>query len=140
MLVGRRVLRVKVNGLTNTSMTFPTINFKFNDLAEAQALADVVEQKCTTLEKYIHDHQAVTCDVEFEKVAPQQNGQVHRVEANLQVDGTLFRAVATEESFEKAIDEVREELDRELRKAKERQETLMKQGGREAKAQMLEVE
>ncbi|MEN9922158.1 MAG: Sigma 54 modulation protein / ribosomal protein [Candidatus Parcubacteria bacterium] len=140
MLVGQRVSRVKVNGLTNTDMTFPTINFKFNDLNEAQALADVVEQKCITLGKYIHDHQAVTCDIEFEKVAPQQNGQVHRVEVNLQVDGTLFRAVATEESFEKAIDEVREELDRELRKAKERQETLMKQGGREAKAQMLEVE
>jgi len=120
-------------------MTFPTINYKFNDLREAQALTDLVEQKCIPLEKYLHDNDYVICNVEFEKVAPQQNGQIHRVEINLQVSGTLYRAVATEESFEKAIDEVRDELERELVKAKERQNTLMKQGGREAKEQMLNV-
>jgi ribosomal subunit interface protein len=121
-------------------MTFPNINYKFNGLAEAQALTDIVEQKCVTLEKYLRDHGAVTCDVEFEKVAPQQNGQVHRVEVNLKIDGSLFRAVATEESFEKAIDEVRDELDQELRHAKEKRETLLKQGGRAAKEQLLMVE
>ncbi len=118
-------------------MTFPTINYKFNDLAEAQALTDIVEQKCTAFEKYLHNNGSANCDVEFKKVAPQQNGQVHRVEINLQIDGTLFRAVATEESFEKAIDEVRDELDKELRKAKEKQQTLDKQAGREVKEQML---
>jgi ribosomal subunit interface protein len=132
---------VKVNGLSNyISMTFPTINYKFNGLAEAPALTDIVEQKCVTLEKYLRDHGAITCDVEFEKVAPQQNGQVHRVEVNLKVDGNLFRAVATEESFEKAIDAVRDGLDQELRHAKEKRETLVKQGGREVKEQMMMAE
>lgn len=121
-------------------MTFPTINYKFNDLHEAQALTDIVEQKCAAFEKYLHENHDVNCDVEFKKVAPQLNGQVHRVEINLQVDGTLFRAVATEESFEKAIDEVRSELDNELRKAKEKHETLRKQGAREAKEQMMNAE
>lgn len=119
-------------------MTFPTINYKFNDLAEAQALTDVFEQKCAAFEKYMHGSGSAICDVEFEKVTPQHNGQVHRVEVNLQIDGTLFRAVATEESFEKAIDEVRDELDKELRKAKEKQQTLDKQAGREVKEQMLD--
>jgi len=121
-------------------MTFPTINFKFNNLEEAQLLAEVFEQKMVTFEKYLHDNQSATCDVEFEKVAPQQNGQVHRVEINLMINGTLFRAEATEESFEKAIGEVRDELDIELRKAKEKQVTLQKQGGREAKEMFLDVE
>lgn len=118
-------------------MTFPNINYKFNDLNEAQTLTDVLEQKYTALEKYLHDNDDVTCDVEFNKVAPQQNGQIYRVEVNLSVNGTLFRAVATEESFERSIDVAREDLDRELRTAKEKQETLTRQGGREIKEQML---
>jgi ribosomal subunit interface protein len=120
-------------------MTFPNINYKFNDLPEAQALTALVEQKCAAFEKYLHGKGSAVCDVEFEKVAPAQNGQVHRLEVNLQIDGTLFRAEATEESFEKAIDVVRAELDTELRKAKEKQETKDKQSGRAAKEQMMEA-
>ena len=118
-------------------MTFPIINYKFNDLNEAQALTEVLELKFTSLEKYLHDDEAIKCDVEFQRVAPQKNGSVFQVEVNLTVQGTLFRAVATEESFEKAIDEVRAELDKELRTAKEKQETKDKQAGREMKEQML---
>ncbi|MFT7644491.1 MAG: ribosomal subunit interface protein [Candidatus Paceibacteria bacterium] len=121
-------------------MTFPTINYKYNDLPEAQALAPVVDQKMAAFEKYLHDNKPASCDVEFQKVAPRQNGQIYRVEVNLIINGTLFRAEATEESFEKAIDEVRNELDKEIRKAKEKQETLDKQAGREMKEKMLDSE
>ncbi len=119
-------------------MTFPTITYKYNDLNEAQKLAEVVDQKLSVFDKYLGSAKSVSCDVEFEKVAPQHNGQIYRLEANLLVDGTLFRAEATEESFEKAIDEMRDELDKELRRAKEKQETLDKQAGREMKERMLD--
>ncbi len=121
-------------------MTFPNINYKFNDLAEAQALTDVIEQKCTVFEKYLHGDEAVKCDIEFQKVAPQQNGKIYQVETNLLIDGTLFRAVATEESFERAIDVMRDELDREISRAKDKRESLNKQAGREMKEKMLQVE
>lgn len=121
-------------------MTFPRIIYKFNDLEEAQVLTELVEHKCESLEKYLGDKNSAVCDFEFSKVASQQNGQVNRVGVNLVVDGTLFRAEATEESFEKAIDEVRDELDKELRRAKEKSETLLKQGGREAKEMMTAVD
>lgn len=120
-------------------MTFPAINFKYNDLAEAQTLSDLLEQKLQTLTKFLNESQSITCDVEFEKVAPRQNGQVHRVEVNLMVDGTLFRADATENNFETAIDEVRNELDKEMRRAKDKQSTLDKDAGRAAKEQMLDA-
>lgn len=120
-------------------MTFPTINYKYNNLKEAQALASIVDQKITALEKFLHGDESITCDVEFEKVAPHQNGQVHRVEINLMVDGALYRADATEESFEKAIDEVRNEISDELRRAKEKQITLDKQAGRALKEKMLDI-
>lgn len=121
-------------------MIFPMINYKFNDIEEAQSLSDIVELKLSSIEKYLHDYESGTCDVEFSKVAAQQNGQVHRIEVNLMVEGTLYRAEATEESFEKAIDEVRSELDKELRRAKDKQITLAKQAGREAKEKMLDAE
>ena len=120
-------------------MEFPIINFKYNDLDEAVALSDLTEQKMQSLTKFLSDDQSITCDIEFEKVAPQKSGQVHRVEVNLLIDGTLFRADATESSFEMAIDEVRNELDKELRRNKDKQVTLDKSAGRAAKEQMLDA-
>jgi len=111
-------------------MTFPTINYKFNHLEEASSLTDLVEHKLSSIEKYLHGEELVICDVEFNKVAEQQNGEIHRVEVNLMVEGTLYRAEATEESFEKAIDEVRAEIDKEMRRAKNKQITKDKQAGR----------
>ncbi len=119
-------------------MTFTTINFKYNGLDEVQQLAPLVEQKFEAFEKYVKEGASVTCDFEFEKVAPQQSGDIYRTEANLMIDGTLYRAEATEASFEKSIDELRDELDKELRRAKSKQVTMDKQAGRSAKEQMLE--
>jgi ribosomal subunit interface protein len=113
-------------------MSFPIINFKFNDLEEAQSLADLAEQKMSSLEKYIHNDDNGVCDFEFSKIAAQQNGQVYKVDVNLSIEGTLYRAEAIEDNFEKAIDEVRAELDKEMRRAKDKQVTLDKQAGREA--------
>ncbi len=121
-------------------MTFPVINYKFNNLEEAQSLTDLVERKLSSIEKYLHTEESGTCDVEFSKVAAQQNGEIHRVEVNLRVEGDLYRAEATEESFEKAIDEVRAEIDKEMRRAKDKQVTKDKQAGREAKEMMLDAE
>lgn len=118
-------------------MAFPIINFKFNGLEEAQKLTDVVSSKLEPLDRYIKDRPA-SCRVEFEKVAPQNNGNVHRVETNLTVDGELYRAEATEESFMAAIDEMRNELDKELRRDKSKKIDNSREAGRQAKDQMLE--
>ncbi len=118
-------------------MTFPTINYKYNDLEEAQALTELVEQKLGTLSKFVSDDGSTTCEVVFSKVAASQNGPVHKFEATIVTSGVTYRADAIEESFEKAIDEVKSELDKEMRRAKEKQTTLDKQAGREAKEQMM---
>ncbi len=118
-------------------MTFPTINYKYNSIEEAKLLAEVVDQKFSTLDRFIGDTTAVTCEVEFEKVATHQHGRVYRVEANLTVNGNLYRAEATEDSFEKAIDSVRHGLEHELSKAKDKHHTLDKDSGRALKEQML---
>lgn len=117
-------------------MTFSNINYKYNGIEEAKSLTDVVEQKFSTLDKFIAADAVTLCEVEFEKIASHQHGRVYRVEANLTTKGELHRAEATEESFEKAIDEVRHGLEQELRKAKDKNATLVKDAGREAKEQL----
>lgn len=107
-------------------MTFPTISFKHNNLEETKPLTTLVEQKFEPLLKFIQPQSVMRCSVEFEKVGAHQQGRIHRVEANLSVNGTLYRAEATEDSFEKAIDEVRNELDKELRRSKDKRTSLVK--------------
>lgn len=120
-------------------MAFPSITYKFNGIEEAKSLADVVEQKITPLERLVSETAHVLCEVEFEKLTSQNHGRIFRVEANVNVNGNLFRAEATEESFESAIDEVRDELDKELSRAKDKQLTLDKTAGRIVKEQLLNV-
>ncbi|MEM9336849.1 MAG: ribosome-associated translation inhibitor RaiA [Patescibacteria group bacterium] len=114
-------------------MSFPIINFKATNTELDMALQDLVTQKFTSLEKFLGNETDVKCDVEFEKVSAQQSGAVHRVEANLWLAGTLHRADATEHSFEEAVDEVRNELDKELRRSNDKKSSLLKRGGRKIK-------
>ena len=114
-------------------MAFPIINFKATNTQSDVALQDVISQKLASLEKYIGDETDVKCDVEFEKVAPQQSGPIHRVEVNFWVHGKLYRAEATESSFEEAIDEVRDELDKEMRRDNDKRGSLIRRGGRKIK-------
>ena len=113
-------------------MSFPHINFKFTNTSTHESLRDLIEQKLHSLDKYFGES-TVLCDVEFEKMTAQQHGDIFRVETNLTVDGKLYRADASMENFEKAIDEVRDELDKELRRASGKRETLFKRGGRKIK-------
>ena len=117
-------------------MSFPIINYKYNGLEEAKSLTALVDQKFAPFERYLSDGGQATCDVEFEKVATQQTGKIYRVEANLLIDGTLSRAESTEENFEKAVDEVRRELDKTLRRSHKKQLSLLKRAGRGLKRRL----
>jgi ribosomal subunit interface protein len=117
-------------------MTFPIIQYKATNTEMIGELQDIMEIKLHSLEKYIGDEADVKCSVEFEKVAPQNSGKIYRIEANLTVDGTFFRAESTETTFEEAIDEVRNKLDKELRRANKKRMTILKKGGRAIKRMM----
>ena len=107
--------------------------YKYNDLEEAKGLTSLVESKLDVLQKFTSADSSVLCEVEFEKVAPSQTGEIYRFEVNATIDGTLYRAEAVESSFEKAIDEVRSELDKELRRAKNKNTSLIRRAGRKLK-------
>jgi len=109
------------------------INFNYNNHAEAQTLTNIAEQKLSTLHKFISNGQTVLCEAEFDKVAANNKGAIFQFAVNLQVEGDLYRAEAVEESFEAAVDEVRDELDKKLRRNKSKKDTLGKKAGRALK-------
>jgi ribosomal subunit interface protein len=114
-------------------MSFPIIQFKSTSPESDEQLQNLVTQKFESLAKFVGDETDVKCEVEFEKETAHQSGRIYRVEANLFLAGKLHRAEATEMNFEKAIDEVRSELDKLLRRASSKQETMIKRGGRKIK-------
>lgn len=114
-------------------MAFPQINFKFNGIERAEELSKLVTHKFESLGKFIKEGVPALCEVEFEKVAEHKKGKLYRVEVNLTINGTLHRAEATEETFEVAIDEVKNELDKEIRRSKDKRDSLIKRAGRNLK-------
>mgnify|MGYP005848636549 CR=1 FL=1 len=117
-------------------MGFPNIQFKATNTEVDEELQILLEQKLSSLEKYLNTETDLVCEVEFEKVSHHQSGNVHRVEVNFFKNGELFRAEAIEDSYEKAIDEVRDELDKELRRNRNKKETMFRKGARRLKEMM----
>lgn len=118
-------------------MTFPSISTKATNIEITPKIERLIEQKIAPLGRFVGGHEgAVKCEVEIAKVAEHQSGKIYRAEVNLTIGGKLYRAEATEEQIEKAIDEVRDELKVELSKASDKRESLFKQGGRKIKEMM----
>lgn len=117
-------------------MTLLTIQFKATQVEVEDTLKAYIEEKFQAFDKFIQDETDVKCQVEFSRVNPQQTGEIYRVEGNVWVAGTLYRADATAVSFEVAGDMVRQELEKEMRRAHKKRNSLFRRGGRKIKDMM----
>lgn len=117
-------------------MSLERITFKHTGTDVRPHLQDLVSEKLQTLERFLGGKEDVICEVEFAKVAPKRNGSIYRVEVNITSGGQLHRAEATEETFERAIDEVRSELESELQRARTKRQSLWRKGARKMKDMM----
>jgi len=115
-------------------MTTPNISFKHTDTDVNYELQNLLNHKLESIHKYLEDPAII--EVEFRKEAPKSAGDVFVVEVNCTTKGTLHRAVSLSESFEKGIDDVRNELDKELRRAKKKRGSLFRKGARRIKEMM----
>ncbi len=117
--------------------TFPHINVKTTNFEQTTEIAEVLEKRLKTLEKFLPDWETrLLCDVELEKMTDQQTGRIFRAEINLQVAGTLFRAEATEERMEDAIDRAKNELKSELVRTAGKRQSLFRRGAQKIKNMM----
>lgn len=114
-------------------MALPQINIKATNYELTDFIKDHLQKKLSLLEKVIPNDASVTCESELEKLSAHQTGRVFRAEVNMLIDGKLYRAEATEENMEDAIDIAKDELKREIRRSIDKRQSLMRRGGKKLK-------
>lgn len=109
-------------------MTFPRISTKASNVSVTSELETLIEQKFALLGKRISEKDDARCEIELKKLPEHHSGKIYRAEVNFSTNGKLFRAEATEESLEQAIDTVRNELKYEMDHAQGKRRSLFKRG------------
>jgi ribosomal subunit interface protein len=109
------------------------ITFKFKNTGVDGALKDYATEKLSRLDKFVGGATTMRAEIEFEKIVSHKSGALCRAEATVFVDGATYRSVATEVTFEAALDVTKDELSTELSRAHERKTSLVRRGGRKIK-------
>ncbi len=104
------------------------ISIKATGHTLTQEARDLVDAKFAKLGKLCGDTAKLSCEIE-ESIAAVRAGARYRAEGNLNVEGKLYRAEASHETLEGAVDRVRNELVREVRTSKSRTRRLARRGG-----------
>lgn len=107
------------------------INIKTTNIELTTALSAYVEEKLRSVEKFAmpHKSETLTAEVEIGKTTKHhQSGDVFCAEVNLLVRGKYFRATSEKDDLYAAIDDMRNELVRELTSYKEKSRTLVRRG------------
>jgi ribosomal subunit interface protein len=124
------------------------VNIRAKNVELTPHLKEYIEEKLfsacrfipTLLEKEIEDKEQVgrevgriVLEVELEKVTGEEKGRIFRTEAQMILPGRVIKAEDVAENFKASIDEVKHELQRQIKEYKEKIETARRKGGKEAK-------
>lgn len=112
------------------------IKIKGTRLKVSEELHAYALKRLGAVERMIKDGKVVF-DVELAKSTNHhKKGEVYYAEANLEVDGTFYRATEEATTIEAAIDAVKDELLREMRKEKTRRTSKARQEEGRAKREI----
>ncbi|OHA79531.1 MAG: ribosomal subunit interface protein [Candidatus Yonathbacteria bacterium RIFCSPHIGHO2_01_FULL_44_41] len=95
------------------------------------AIESYVQEKIRSVEKFAlpHESEDPIAEVEIGKTTNHhQSGDVFRAEVNLRVRGKHFRATSEKDDLYAAVDDMRNELVRELSSHKDKTRTLVRRG------------
>jgi len=112
------------------------IRIKATNIKLTPAIKAYAENKIGDLEKLLKNvkKNVLKADIEIGKITKQQQkGKVFRAEINLNMPGKLLRAESVQWDLQVAIDEIKQDMEREIRKYKGKQEAKYKRGARIAK-------
>ncbi len=113
---------------------FPHIGVKTTDFEQTAEIEGILEKRLKTLEKFLPEGETMmVCAVELQKQTGQQSGRIFRAEINLHIGDKLFRAEATEERMEDAIDQAKNELKSALVRARGKRQSLFRRGAQKIK-------
>ena len=120
------------------------INLQYTNMDSSSAIDTYVDMKIGELDKYINIKESdvpsgvvrstVAAFVEVGKTTRgQSKGDVYRAEVQLRMPGSTIRSESTQLDLHRAIDEVKDELQRQLRRYKEKQSAKFLRGARRIK-------
>jgi ribosomal subunit interface protein len=111
------------------------MNLKTTNLKLDTQTREYLNKKIDGLSKFFDPNDSsLKLDVEIGRISEHhQKGDVFRAEFNLSIGGKYYRAEETNESIMSAIDSATDELSKQLRRGKNKKETLFKRGGRKLK-------
>ncbi len=98
------------------------VTIKATNLELTPAIKKAIEEKIATLDKFI-SHTDTSVEVFFEvaiETRHRKKGKIYYAEADIKVSGKIIRSEAREENIYKAINTVKDELQRLLKKRKEK--------------------
>jgi putative sigma-54 modulation protein len=112
------------------------IKIKGTNIELTSAITDYVNKRVETLNKFIDPHdESALAYVEVGKTTHHhKNGDFFRAEINLHVRGKDLYASSEKADLYAAIDDVKEEMTRELKNSREKKITLVRRGGAKIKA------
>ena len=107
------------------------VNIKTTQFDLTPELGEYLNKKIEMLERFADaSDTTLICDVEVGKITEgQQSGRIYRAEININGKGLRLRAEALEETMPAAIDKAKDEMKRELRKSRGKDQTFLRRGG-----------
>ncbi len=116
------------------------IHLKFTGMERDDTLRAYTEEKVQAFNKFLNAQifEAAVCDIEFKRDHHHHTGLVCHAEVTLEADGKIHRASTSEDTPEKAIDKLKDDILDSLRAEKGRSEAHYLRGAREAKEVALE--
>lgn len=108
------------------------IHFKGTRYDIPAPITEYAKKRLDALKKFVgkNGSDAVQVYADLGKASgAHQNGRIWRAELNADVEGKRYTAEAVEESIENAIDRSTEDLAREIRRDRQRSQSLFRKGG-----------
>jgi putative sigma-54 modulation protein len=117
------------------------ITIKTTNLKLTPEIEERIEEKINSVDKLLDDmdRSVVEARVEIGRTTKHhRKGDIFRAEVNLTLPGRLLRSVAEEWDLRTALDQVKNELQQEIKKYRGKKEAQYKRGARKAK-RMLRI-
>ncbi len=109
-------------------------NIKITGLTLDKRTRDYLDEKISTVLKLLKREDDILMKIELEKTTNHHlHGKIYRAEVTLDLPGRIFRAESSAEDMLPAIDKMKDEIVKELRKYKSKKEVTSKKGGRKIK-------
>lgn len=98
-------------------------------------IEEYLTSRVNSVEKFLHiqSEEVVLAECEIDRSTHHKKGDVFRVEINLSVSGRLYRSEETNSDVRAAIDIAKDQLEKQIRRAKTKRFELFQKGARTIK-------